>query len=77
MIFVKLSSSLAFNIFTISSDKSNRKKDIGKIFWRYSSLAHFPLPLQNSANLVTETRFHSKLKFLVEILNRIGCQGIS
>ena len=53
-IFVNLSSSLkslnslkGLKIFTISSDKLDSKTNIGKIFWRHFSLAHFPLALQN------------------------------
>ena len=52
-IFEKLSSSL--QIFAISSDKSDRKRYIGKFFWRYSLLAHLPSALQDSVNLIAET----------------------
>ena len=34
-------------IFAISSDKLDKKKNIGKIFWRYSSEAHLPPALQD------------------------------
>ena len=42
-IFVKLTSSLVISskIFKISSDKLDRKRNIGKIFWRLTSYAHF------------------------------------
>ena len=56
-IFVKLCVSLviAIKIFTTSSNKLDRKEDIGKIFWRYFSQAHFLPALENSANLMLET----------------------
>ena len=48
-IFVKLTSSLVISskIFKISSDKLDRKRNIGKIFWRLTSYAHFPPALQS------------------------------
>ena len=74
-IFVKLFSSLlwAIKIFAISnsSDKLYRKRNISNFFWRYCSSAHFPPALQNSMNLMPETRFWSKLKFSVDILKRL------
>ena len=70
----KLSSSLV-TTFTISSNKLDRKRNIDKFFWRYSSKVHFPLALQNIANLIPKTCFYSILKFLVEILKRLRWQG--
>ena len=57
MIFAKLSSSydslvLGLEIFTLNSDKSNRNRNIGNSFSRYSSEAHFLPGLQNSTNLM-------------------------
>ena len=45
----------------------DRKRNIDKLFWRYSSKAHFPPALQNSANLMPRTWFYSNLKFSAEI----------
>ena len=45
----------SFEIFTLSSDRSNRKKNIGKTFCRYSSEDHFPPPPQDAENLMPET----------------------
>ena len=60
MIFAKLSSSydslvLGLEIFTLNSDKSNRNRNIGNSFSRYSSEAHFLPALQNSTNLMWGT----------------------
>ena len=40
--------------------------NIGKDFWRLSSLADLPSAKQVSVNLMQETPFYFKLKFLVE-----------
>ena len=61
----------ALEIFTISSDKSDRKRSIGKFFWRYSSQAHLPPALRDSLNLTAETWFNSKLSVLVDFLKRL------
>ena len=44
--------------------------NISKIFGRYSLETHFLPALQNSANLMPETWFYSKLKFSVEVLKK-------
>ena len=61
----------ALEIFTISSDKSDRKWAIGNFFSRYSSQAHLPPALRDSLNLTAETRFNSKLSVLVDLLKRL------
>ena len=65
MIFVKLSSSLAFNIFTTSSDKPNRKKNIGKIFWRYSSNEFSPTSAKFS-----KFGYGNEISFQVKVFGR-------
>ena len=45
--------------------------NIGKYFWRYSSLADLPQVLYVSPNLMQQTLFYFKLKFLVERLKKM------
>ena len=64
-------------MFTLSSNKLNRTRNIGKFFSIYSSWAHLPPALQYTANLMQGTWFYCKLKFSLEILKRLHKQGIS
>ena len=47
----------ALEIFTLSSDKSDRKRQIGKKNLKYSLLVHLPPAFQDSENWILETFF--------------------
>ena len=51
-----------FEIFTLGSDKLNRKINICKCFYRYPSKVHLPVALENSANVMPAMWFYSKSK---------------
>ena len=48
-------------IFTLSSDKLERKLNVGKYIWSLFSLAYFAPALEDSANFMSETPFYFKL----------------
>ena len=59
-------------MFTLSPDKSILLKTMFlNTFGEKSSVAHFPLALEHSANLMQVTPFYFKLKFSIEKLMKL------
>ena len=69
--FVKLFNFLAFNIFTLLTNKSYTKNRVAKYFQGKTSLTHFVSTLAYSGNLVQVTKFNPKLKFHVGKLKKL------
>ena len=58
-------------VFTLSSAKLKRKLNVSKYIWRLFSLAYLAPALEDSANLMSETRFYFELQYSVKKLTKL------